>query len=252
MTLREATFLAAYYGVTGAYALAALPLLAARRSTAGLVRSNARAVRGLLRAVGGVAVTVEGREHLPDGPYILAAKHQSWGDGYVWLSAIDGLAPVIGAHVLKPDIVRRVALRAGAVVVDNDGPAAARGRALRAAVEAARVSGRPLLVFPEGAISEEDGHRAFRPGVFRLYEALGWPVVPAATDLGARWPLAEGLVLRPGPATARLLPPIPPGLGRTAFMARLEEAVVGETDRLRAGHGVEAGREGPPVHEHHR
>ena len=180
-----------------------------------------------------MVVTVEGREHLPAGPFILAAKHQSWGDGYVWLSEIEGLAPVIGAHVLKPDIVRRVVERAGAVVVDNEGPAAARGRALQAAARSARASGRPLLVFPEGAISPENGHGAFRPGVFRLYEALGWPVVPAATDLGARWPLADGLVLRPGRAAARLLPPIPPGLARAAFMGRLEAAITGETDAMR-------------------
>ena len=234
MTPREAGFLIAYYGVSGAYALAALPLMATGQSTQGLVRSNTRAIRALLAGVGGVTVTVEGREHLPDGPYILAAKHQSWGDGYVWMSEFGGLAPVIGAHVLKPALVRRVAEHAGVIVVDNDGPAAARGRALRDAAAAARASRRPLLIFPEGAISAEDAHGAFRPGVFRLYQALGWPVVPAATDLGARWPLADGLVLRPGRATARLLPPIPPGLARPVFMDRLEQAVTGETDRMRA------------------
>lgn len=220
--------------MSGLTALVALPmLLLPGASTRGLVVLNTRVVLWLLRVIARVRVRFEGAEHLPDTPFILAAKHQSWGDGYALLAHVPQLAPVIGAHVLKPAIVRWVVEKAGAVVVDNEGPASRRGRALQGAAAAARASRRPLLIFPEGAISEEDGHGVFRPGVFRLYEALGWPVVPVATNLGARWPLADGLVLRPGEAVVRVMDPLPAGLPRSAFMARLREAVTGETDRLR-------------------
>ena len=198
-----------------------------------LMRSNTRAVRWLMRTVAGVPVRVDGHEHLPEGPYILAAKHESWGDGYVWMSELPGLAAMIGRHVLKPDIVRVLAEKAGTMVVDVEGSALARGRALTRAAEDAKRHGRPLLVFPEGKISEPDGHEPVRGGTYRLYAALGWPVVPAATNLGQRWPLDDDLVLRPGPAAARLLPPILPGLGRREFDARLSAAIYEETDMLR-------------------
>lgn len=201
---------------------------------AALMRSNTRAVRWLMRTVAGVPVAVDGHEHLPDGPYILAAKHESWGDGYVWMSELDGLAAMIGRHVLKPDLVRVLAEKAGTMVVDVEGSVLTRGRALTRAAEDAKRHGRPLLVFPEGKISEPDGHEPVRGGTYRLYAALGWPVVPAATNLGTRWPLDDDLVLRPGPASARLLPPIEPGLGRREFDARLAEAIYAGTDELRA------------------
>ena len=198
-----------------------------------LMRSNTRAVRWLMRTVAGVPVRVDGHEHLPDGPYILAAKHESWGDGYVWMSELPDLAAMVGRHVLKPDIVRVLAEKAGTMVVDVEGSALARGRALTRAAADAKRYGRPLLVFPEGKISEPNRHEPVRGGTYRLYAALGWPVVPAATNLGQRWPLDDDLVLRPGPAAAHLLPPIMPGLGRREFDARLSAAIYEETDVLR-------------------
>ena len=237
MSPRETAFLGAYYAVTGAMALAALPLLLLPGTAPmrRMVGANVRVVRWLLRVVGGVSVAVQGRETLPDGPYILAARHESWGDGYVWLSEARTLAPLISAHALKPDLVRHLVAKAGAVVIENEGTKAARGRALSGALADAEASGRPILIFPEGRIAATGEMLPLKAGVFRLYEALGWPVVPAATNLGERWPLADGLVLKPGRATAQLLPPIEPGLDRAAFMARLEEGVHGGTVALRAG-----------------
>ena len=222
--------------MTAAYVAAGLPRLRADgpEPMARLMRSNTRAVRWLMRTVAGVPVRVDGQEHLPEGPYILAAKHESWGDGYVWMSELPGLVPMVGRHVLKPDVVRVLAEKAGTMVVDVEGSALARGRALTRAADLARARGRPLLVFPEGKISEPDDHLPLRGGAFRLYAALGWPVVPAATNLGQRWPNDDDLVLRPGPAAARLLPPIMPGLGRRAFEAALASSIFEGTDALRA------------------
>lgn len=237
---REAVFLAAYYGVTALFVGIALPFLLTpdRRPVRKLIVANARVVRFLMRWVGGIRLRVEGREHVPDGPYILAAKHGSWGDGYTWLPELPALTPVAGRHVLRPDVVRVLMAHAGAVVVDKEASPAARGRAFAAAVEQARERGEPLLIFPEGRIAWPGEHVAFERGVARLYEALGWPVVPAATSLERCWPNDEKLVMRPGKATARLLPPIPPGLPRDVFMARLRAAITGGTDEL-MGRGAE-------------
>jgi 1-acyl-sn-glycerol-3-phosphate acyltransferase len=233
-TARELAFLAAYYGGSGAQALAALPLLARgdRRALRRLVASNARYVRSLMTRVADIELEVEALERLPAGPFILAAKHGSWGDGYAWLSVLPQLTVVAGAHVLQPSIVRRIAEGAGHVVVDREGSLGARGRALHLTTEALRARGEPVLIFPEGRIAWPGEHVPFERGVAYLAEALGWPVFPAASSLGARWPNDDALVLRPGPATMRVLPALPRGLARKALMRALFEAVTEETDAL--------------------
>src|SRR5262249_22221214 len=60
----------------------------------------------------------------------------------------------------------------------------------------------------------------YRFGVTRMYLALGVPVVPVAVNSGLFWG-RNSLVLWPGLARARFLPPIPPGLSAEAFQARL-------------------------------
>jgi len=71
----------------------------------------------------------------------------------------------------------------------------------------------------------------YRYGVVRLYEGLDIPVVPVALNSGLFWG-RKSLLLWPGTARARFLPPIPPGLPAEEFRARLIEAIEGETNRL--------------------
>ena len=212
-------------------ALIALALLPFPRRLRGWIVLNARGVVALM-AFAGLRVRIEGREHLPDGPYLLAAKHESWGDGYVLLAELPDLAPVIGAHVL-PGPLKGVLNRAGAIVVDNEGPAARRGRTLLAAAKAARAEGQPILIFPEGGMTPPDAHWPLRPGLGRLREALDWPVLPVATNLGRFWPLAPGPLMRRGTATVRILAPIDRQLAPPAFAVVLAESLATATDELR-------------------
>ena len=64
----------------------------------------------------------------------------------------------------------------------------------------------------------------FKVGAGVLYERLGEPCVPAATNAGVFWG-RRSLYRRPGLAVVEFLPPIAPGLAVPEFMARLEEAV---------------------------
>jgi 1-acyl-sn-glycerol-3-phosphate acyltransferase len=57
------------------------------------------------------------------------------------------------------------------------------------------------------------------------------PVVPLATNLGLFWPQEE-FRKTPGTATLEFLNPIPTGLGKEEFLARLEAAVENRTAEL--------------------
>jgi 1-acyl-sn-glycerol-3-phosphate acyltransferase len=228
--LRSLAFRAAYYAASAFFVLTGLPLLLlpGRAPLARWIRTYTRVMVFLMRRVGGIGVAVRGRENLPDGPFILAAKHQSWGDGFVAFSEVPDLAFVTGDHLLRFPLLGPILRKLDAIVVDNCGGAAARGRLVAAEMEKARAEGRPILIYPEGHLAPVGTQHRYRKGVFHLYEAYGCAVVPVATDLGLRWPQQQ-VRLHPGPCSVEFLPPIEPGLGKEAFMLRLEAEIEGRS-----------------------
>ncbi|MFN4092381.1 MAG: lysophospholipid acyltransferase family protein, partial [Brevundimonas sp.] len=71
----------------------------------------------------------------------------------------------------------------------------------------------------------------YRSGVWHMYRDFDMPVVPLATNLGLFWP-QEAFSKTPGTATLEFLEPIPTGLPKEEFLARLEAAVEGKTAEL--------------------
>src|SRR5262249_43388116 len=71
----------------------------------------------------------------------------------------------------------------------------------------------------------------FRTGVYYMYRDFDLPVVPVATNLGCFWP-QQDFVKNAGRATVEFLDPIPTGLGRAAFLERLETVVETRSQEL--------------------
>jgi 1-acyl-sn-glycerol-3-phosphate acyltransferase len=63
-----------------------------------------------------------------------------------------------------------------------------------------------------------------------MYRDFDLPVVPLATNLGLFWP--RFTAKKPGTATLEFLDPIPTGLDKDAFLARLEGVVEAKTAEL--------------------
>ena len=83
--LRALAFDVPFYLWTAAMLVLHLPLLLLdRRHTVAAMDRWSGQVLWLLRRTAGIDVRFEGIEHLPDGPFILAAKHQSALDTLVW------------------------------------------------------------------------------------------------------------------------------------------------------------------------
>jgi 1-acyl-sn-glycerol-3-phosphate acyltransferase len=93
--------------------------------------------------------------------------------------------------------------------------------------------GRPIVIFPEGTRVAPGRKLAYRPGVAALYTELDVPVVPVVHNSGLHWP-KKSFRRYPGTIIVEFLPPIPPGLERHVFMARLEETMEGAAKRLMA------------------
>lgn len=230
--MRSFAFALAYWPLSVLHTIAAAfaALLPGRGLVHAVIRSYVRSMVWAMRALAGIRIQVRGRERLPGGAFILACKHQSWGDGFSIYNQFDDLAFVTGDHLERFPLLGTVLRKLGAIVVNNCGGHEAR-KALAARAAEAHAQGRKILIYPEGNLAKVGEKFRYRSGVWHMYRDFRMPVVPVATNLGLFWP-QEAYKKRPGTATLEFLHPIPLGLGKEEFMARLETAVEARTAEL--------------------
>jgi len=230
--MRSVLFEIAYWVLSGFYAItgALFALLPGRGAVTAVIRLYTRRMLWAMHWIAGIKVELKGRERLPQGAFIVAAKHQSWGDGYVMFANIDRLVFVTGDHLEKIPLLKGLLHKLGAIVVNNCGGLEAR-KALAESAAIANAEGRRILIYPEGNLAKAGERFRYRTGVFHMYRDFDLPVVPVATNLGLFWRQQE-FQKHAGTATVEFLEPIPPGLDRNEFMARLEGVVEGRTSEL--------------------
>lgn len=201
----------------------------------------ARTSLWLQEKVAGTKSEITGMENLPEGPFILAPKHQSFWDAIAFFPYLrDPLyilkrelmwIPFFGWYIKK---MRMIPVNRGK-----------RSAALKAVVVATRKemqNDRQLIIYPEGTRRAPGDEPAYKWGIAELYSALKLPVVPVAHVAGLYWPRRKFL-RHPGTIKARFLPPIPAGLDKEEFMRRL----IAETEAACDAFLIDAARsENPP------
>jgi 1-acyl-sn-glycerol-3-phosphate acyltransferase len=230
--MRSFAFEVVYWILSVFYALACAiaALFPGRGPLAWALRLYTRRMLWAMHWVAGIKVDVKGEGRLPEGAFIVAAKHHSWGDGFVLFAHVRNLAFVAGDHMERIPLLRGILKKFGAIMVDNCGGPEAR-KALAEKAAEAHAAGRRILIFPEGHLCKPGERFRYRSGVYYMYRDFGLPVVPVATNLGLFW-RQQDFHKSPGRATVEFLDPIPPGLGRGEFLARLEDAVETRSQQL--------------------
>lgn len=230
--MRSFTFSVSYWvlSVTYAGAAAFAALTPSQTATGWIIRRYVRHMVQAMRIFAGIHIEARGREHLPAGAFIVASKHQSWGDGFATYDQFDDLAFVTGDHLERFPLMGTILRKLGAIVVNNCGGHDAR-QALAARAADAHARGRRILIYPEGNLAKVGEKFRYRSGVWHMYRDFDMPVVPLASNLGLFWP-QEAYRKTPGRATLEFLPPIPTGLDKAEFLARLEAAVEDRTAEL--------------------
>jgi 1-acyl-sn-glycerol-3-phosphate acyltransferase len=232
LLLRSFLFNAAFYAVTTAFLILPLPVyfILPQAFAMWVVRTWARAGIWLLRALAGTRLEIRGREHIPAGASIVAAKHQSAFETFALVPQFPNPTFVIKRELKWIPIFGQYTVKAGMIHVDRSaGVSALRTIASRARTEIAK--GRDIIIFPEGTRRPPGAPPDYHPGVAHLYRALGVNVVPVALNSGLFWPRRK-FVRYPGTIVIEFLPPIAPGLDARRFMERLQADIEAATERL--------------------
>ena len=185
----------------------------------------------LLSTVCGLRYRVEGREHLPDGPAIIASKHQSAFETVLLSAVLPDLCIVYKKELDSIPLFGWFLRHSPMVSVDRQGGASAL-RTMLGHARAAVADGRSILIFPEGTRVPIGERGTAHPGLIALVRNLNLPVVPLALNSGLFWPRKSWL-RRPGCITLRFLNPLG-DVGRFGRddMAALVDRISSEADSL--------------------
>jgi 1-acyl-sn-glycerol-3-phosphate acyltransferase len=221
ITLRSALFNGVFFAVTFLLTLVAtLVRLADPDLVLPVAMLWARTLVAAARVICGIRLDVTGLEHIPRGAALIASRHQSAFDTFVWLTLLPRCCYVLKQELMRIPLFGSSLTATGMIAVDRDGGAAAMRALLREGDRAVREA-RQIVIFPEGTRSEPGQPGALQSGIAALAARTGLPVIPVSTDSGRCW---SRRAFRKRPGTIRIVvgAPIPAKTERKALMRALE------------------------------
>jgi len=194
------------------------------------VRLWTRTIRAGLRHIVGLDFEARGLEHRPVGAAVIACKHQSAWDTFVFYVLLRDPNYIMKTELMQLPLWGWYARKCGAISVDRAGGAAALKKMVRD-VKDRLAKGRQVIVFPEGTRTAPGTRRPYQSGIAAIYKQIEAPVVPVAVNSGLFW-RRRSFSKQPGVVVLQFLPAMPKGLTRDAFMAELETRIETATDAL--------------------
>ena len=180
--------------------------------------------------IAGLRVEIRGLENIPETPALIAGKHQSAWDTTIFFKTVPRVAIVLKKELLNIPVFGWYLKKMEQIPIDRSGGAGALKKMIRFGKKAVSRN-RSVLIFPEGTRIPVDKTGTYHPGVYALYSMLDLPAVPVALNSGLFWPRRK-FSKNPGKIIIEFLPLIPTGLGKEAFLKRLEHDIETATKRL--------------------
>ncbi len=214
-----------------------LPCTLSRKWTYRAIRTYCALVLWLLEVL--CKIRTEVRGDVPHAEVLICAKHHSFLDILILSRYLPQAKFIMKRELRYIPIFGQYALRMGSTPVARG----RRGRAMKemvAHVEEKGGSGGQLVIYPQGTRVAPGARLPYKIGAGVLYERLGIPCVPVATNAGVFWGRRKWW-RRPGTAVVEFLEPIPPGLPMKEFMEQIESVVEGASDALMREAGFDPG-----------
>ena len=238
--LRSLVYNVLFYLVLAFWVILGIPTyLMPRWGIMNIARYWARSSIWLMRIVCNTKVEYRGLEKIPEGPLIVASKHQSMWETFALLQFFDQplyilkrelrWIPLFGWYLIKSNMIGVVRGAGGRSLIEVT---------RRAGAEVRR--GRQLIIFPEGTRTAVDAPPRYKTGVGQVYVDCGVTCLPVALNSGLFWP--GGTATRSGTVVVSYLAAVAPGLPAAEFLRCTEGAIDRELDRWRgaAPGGIDA------------
>lgn len=134
-----------------------------------------------------VGIKGEVRGEVPQGEVLIASKHQSFLDIMLIFHALPAAKFIMKRELLYAPIIGIYAKRLGCVPVARGKRGVAIAKMVKD-VEAGRTHPGQLIIYSQGTRVAPGVKAPYKVGTAILYEQLGQPCVPVATNVGLFWP----------------------------------------------------------------
>lgn len=238
--IRVAVFNIVFYAVTFVWAMyiAAACYFVPGDAVRAKIARWCRWTEWWVRTALGARIEIRGKENLPDGPYIIAPKHQSELDVAVIFGRHSGCGAVVMKELGDLPFLGKLIEKLDLIKVSVEGGPQGMTDMIKDGARRMASQGRQILIYPEGELMALGARERYKSGVYHIHSATGLPVIPIAQSLGAIWPKREW-GKKPGHSGAiRYLEPMPAGMEKDAFLALLEERVETATMELIREHAT--------------
>lgn len=229
--VRSALFNVCFYLNLFIHMIAALPtFFMPRRAIIEVAKMWGRSSLLLLRVICRIDVEWRGLDKIPDGSLLVASKHQSAWETFAILSLFDDPAFILKRELRWIPLFGWYTLKAQMIPVNRG----ARSQALAAVTGHVRywlARGRQIIIFPEGTRRAPGAEPSYKYGITHLYSETDACCLPIALNSGLFW-RRRSFLRYPGTVLVEVLDPIPPGLDKQTFAARLKSDIETATARL--------------------
>jgi|SRR5690349_22830382 len=239
--LRSLLFNILFYAVFVFLALLALPTLMMPRAALMTIAGWwGRSAIFLMRVICNIRVEFRGTEKIPTGPLIVASKHQSMWETISLLQFFEAPFFVLKRELTWIPVFGLFLIKANMIAIDRGAGSRALRSMMRRAEEEVR-RGRQFVIFPEGTRRPVGAPPQYKSGIGVIYADCGVPCLPVALNSGLFWP-RRTFLRYPGTLVVEFLDPLPPGLPRDEFLARIQSVIEEATNRLVAAGQAEQAR----------
>jgi 1-acyl-sn-glycerol-3-phosphate acyltransferase len=184
----------------------------------------------LMRVICNIKVEYRGLDRIPSGPLIVASKHQSMWETFALLQFFDQPLYILKRELKWIPFFGWYLIKSNMIDVDRGTGGRALIEAMRRAGEAVR-RGRQLIIFPEGTRRPVGAPPDYKGGVSLIYANSNVACLPVALNSGLFWP-RRTFMRYPGTLVVEFLDPLPAGLPRHEFIARVSTVIEDATNRL--------------------
>ena len=165
---------------------------------------------------------VEGKENIPDKPFIIASNHQSAWETFFLPIIFTRSVFVLKKNLKNIPIFRSYFKKLGFIYVDKDNGFSSMKSLLKNASNRVDNGVYSIIIFPEGTRVRPGEKKELSSGVSAIYKSLSIPVLPIRTNSGEFW-VNKSFIKKRGRISVKIYKPIMPGLNKEVLMKMLEE-----------------------------